>query len=70
MFKGGEKMEVIGHDDEVEHLIPCSIEVQQTLLYDLRQSGPPQATRTMTFIKQFMPANAEMLVKLGLVTVG
>jgi len=63
--ENGQNMNVIRHDDEVEHLVSLAIEVQQAVRDDVRDLWPTEHTSTMTCVEGFMPSRGEAIMVFG-----
>ena len=55
-------MDVIRHDDEVEHLVAITVEVQQAVGDEVCDLGLREDTRAVTGVECFMPAGGEAVV--------
>jgi hypothetical protein len=58
----GEQMDVIRHDDEVEHLVTITIEVQQAFGDNVCDPALRENTRAMPRIQRLMPSRGEAVV--------
>lgn len=61
----GQQVNVIGHDDEVEHLVAISIKVQKAVGNEAGDPGLCENTRAMTRVKRLVPARGEAVVIFG-----
>lgn len=60
--ESGEQMDVVRHDDEIEHLVSFAIEVQKAVGDDIRDFWLAEHAGTMAGIERFMPARGEAVV--------
>lgn len=60
--ESGEQMDVVRHDDEVEHLMAIAIEVKKTVGDDVRDFRLAEHAVTVTGIERVMPARGEAIV--------
>ena len=60
--ESSEQMDVIRHDDEVEHLVAIAIEVKKAAGDDVRDFRLAEHAGTVTGIERVMPARGEAIV--------
>lgn len=58
----GEQMDVIRHDDEVEHLVAITVEVRQAVGDEVCDLGLSEDARAVAGVECFMPAGGEAVV--------
>ena len=64
--EGGEQVDVVWHDDEVEHLVAVAMKVEEAILDDLGEVRLAQDAGTMAGVEVLMPFRGEAVVILGL----
>ncbi len=61
--KGRQKVDVVGHDDEIQHLVTFSIKVQQTFSHNAGCFRQTQNAFTVADIQFAMPAIGKAVMK-------
>lgn len=63
--KKGQNMDVVRHDDEVEHLVAVAIEVKKAVGDNVRDFWLAEHAATMAGIERLMPARGEAIMVFG-----